>query len=93
MEYAIKEEKMGLKNRHKIEFLWIVGQMGTHMVILGDSNWSDFVANYGDKVFHIKPYAEKGISHYQGGKEYMEHCFIREITRDEAKELLEKWRK
>ena len=87
INYGKYEIQIKYENQHLIEFIWSVSSMGTHLFILGE-NKPDILQNVNGRIFHVKPYAGKSRIDYTDKEEYMKHCFIREVTREQAFDIM-----
>lgn len=82
-------ERLGDKNRHKLEFIWVVRIHGSHLFFLKPYN-ARTISIINGQFYHVKPYAPKSYLEYQTMDEYREDCFIDSITKEEAIILCEK---
>ena len=82
-------EQLGDKNRHKLEFIWVVSKYGSHFFLVKTNNVKTVSQVNGD-FYHVKPYAPKYPTQYRNLSEYQKDCFVDSITKEEAVVLCEK---
>jgi hypothetical protein len=87
IKYGNYENQISFKDRHLIELIWSVSFMGTHLFIVGEER-PDILQNVNGRIFHVKPYTDQSIINYTDKEEYMKHCFIREVTKEQAMDIM-----